>query len=341
MLPRSTDTTVRQQEVEILEDPSTLQKSRGHQPDAMEIVRGLQARIEVKKEVMEEEQHEHARRRAQLQSVVEAKIQEAAELRGRLNAIALAFECTLCLEMLGAGSVSFGCGHTYCNRRTCGSRLVDTCPECRLPVASRVQLFGALPDVGRHLEQEPAAPNVGQVQRLASENAKASPEEIRKRSEAEKVVWQREKKEMQRQVNRLQEEVLAAANTKASLEEMRKRSEADKEEREERQQQVNRLREANASLEEMRVQQNDEINKLRNAEKMRAKQATQELDAERIGKEDVLQQHVAQQTKKRVSGGSSSKEQKKRKKNAEPSAAALPNKKQKQNMPGKACDAFK
>jgi hypothetical protein len=263
-------------------------------------------------------------------------MKEAAELRGRLNAIALAFECTLCFEKLGAGSVSFDCGHTYCNRLTCGSRLVDTCPECRLPVASRVQLFGALPDVGGLLEQEPAAPDVEQVQRLASENAKASLEEIRKRSEAEKAVWQREKKEMQRQVNRLQEELLTAANAKASLEEIRRRNEEDKavwqREREEMQQQANRLREANASLEEIRVQQNDQINKLLNAEKMSAKQATQELDAERIGKEDVLQQHVAQQTKQRVSGGS--KEQ-----NAEPSAAAPPNKKQKQNMPGKACDA--
>jgi hypothetical protein len=336
MLLRGTDTTLRQQEVEILEGPSTLHNTRGHQPDAMEIVRGLLARIEVKKEVMEEDQHEHARRHAQLQSVVEAKMKEAAELRGRLDDIALAFECTLCLEKLGAGSVSFSCGHTYCNRLTCGSRLVDTCPECRLPVASRVQLFGALPDVGGLLEQEPAAPDVEQVQRLASENAKASLEEIRKRSEAEKAVWQREKKEMQRQVNRLQEEVLAAANARASLEENRKRSEEDKavwqREREEMQQQVNRLREATASLEEIRVQQNDQINKLRNAEKMSAKQMAQELDAERIGKEDVLQQHVAQQTKKRVSGGS--KEQ-----TAEPSAAAPPNKKQKQNMPGKACDA--
>jgi hypothetical protein len=119
----------------------------------MQIVRDLQARIEVKKEVMEEEQNEHARRRAQLQSVVEAKMKEATELRGRLNDIALAFECTLCFEKLGAGSVSFGCGHTYCNRATCVSRSVDTCPECRLPVASRVQLFGALPDVGVLLEQ--------------------------------------------------------------------------------------------------------------------------------------------------------------------------------------------
>ena len=130
--------------------------------------------------------------------------------------------------------------------------------------------------------------------------------------------------------------MLAAANAKASLEEIRKRSEEDKavwqREREEMQQQVNRLREANASLEEIRVQQNEQINKLLNTGKMSAKQATQELDAERIGKEDVLQQHVAQQTKKRVSGGS-------KQQNAEPSAAAPPNKKQKQNMPGKACDA--
>ena len=77
-----------------------------------------------------------------------------------------------------------------------------------------------------------------QVQRLESENAKASLEEIRKRSEQDKTVWQREKKEMQQQVNRLQEEVLAAANAKASME-------------------------------EIRVQQNDHINKLLNSEKMR------------------------------------------------------------------------
>ena len=74
--------------------------------------------------------------------------------------------------------------------------MVDACPECRLPVASRVQLFGALPDVGGLLEQEPAAPGAEQVQRLASENAKPSLEEIRKRSEGDKAVWQREREEM-------------------------------------------------------------------------------------------------------------------------------------------------
>jgi hypothetical protein len=310
-------------------------------------VRGLQARIEVKKEVMEEEQQGHTRRHAKLQSVVEAKIQESAELRGRLNDIALAFECTLCFEKLGAGSVSFGCGHTYCNRATCASRLVDTCPECRLPVASRVQLFGALPDVGGLPEQEPEAPDVEQVQRLASEQAKASPEEIRKRSEEDQAVWQREKKEMQQQVNRLQEDVLAAAYVNASLEEIRKRSEEDKavwkRERKEMQWQVRRLQEevlaaANANgskslLEWIRVQSNDHINKLLNSEKMKTKQMTLELDAERLGKKDALQQHVTEQTKKRLSGGD--KEQ-----NAVPLPAALPpNKKQKQNVPGKACDA--
>ena len=105
ILPRGTDTTVSQQEVEILEEPSTIQKPRDHQLDVMEIVRDLQSRIEVKKEVMEEEQHKHARCHAQLQSVVEAKIQEGAGLRGRLNDNALTFECTLCFEKLGAGSV--------------------------------------------------------------------------------------------------------------------------------------------------------------------------------------------------------------------------------------------
>jgi predicted nuclease with TOPRIM domain len=252
MLLKGADTIVRQQAVEMIEgSPSTLQKTCGHQLHAMESVRDLQARIEVKKEAMEEEQHELARRHAQLQSVVEAKMEEATELRGRLNHIVLAFECTLCFERLVKGSVLFGCAHTYCNRPTCGSCLVDTCPDCRLPVASRVQLFRALPDVGELLEKEPTAPNAEQVQRLASENAKASLEEIRKRSEKDKAAWQREREEMQQQVNRLREELLAAAN-------------------------------ANASLEEIRVQQNDQINKLLTSEKMRTKQVTPELHAERL-----------------------------------------------------------
>jgi hypothetical protein len=249
--------------VEILEGPSTLEKTRGNQPGAMEIVRDLQACIEVKEEVMEEEQHEHVRRHAQIQCVVEAKIQEAAELRGRLNDIALAFECMLCFEKLGTGSVSY-----------------------RLPVASRVQLFGSLTDVGGLLEQEPAAPDVEQSQRLASENTKDSLEEIHKRSEEDKSVWQCEKKEMQQQLNRLQEEVLTTENAKASLEEIRKRSEEDKavwqREKKEIHQQVNRMQQLNS-------------------EKMRRKKVTPELDAERLGKKDTLQQHVADQTKKRLS----------------------------------------
>jgi len=45
--------TVRHQEVEILvEDLSTLQKVRRQPPDAMQMVRDLQARMEVQKEVM-------------------------------------------------------------------------------------------------------------------------------------------------------------------------------------------------------------------------------------------------------------------------------------------------
>ena len=81
--------------------------------------------------------------------------------------------------------------------------MVDTCPECRLPVASRVQLFGALPDVGCQLQ--PAAPDAEQVQRLASENSKTSLEEIHKGSKKDKTVWQREREEMKQQVNRLQD----------------------------------------------------------------------------------------------------------------------------------------
>jgi hypothetical protein len=71
-------------------------------------------------------------------------------------------------------------------------------------------------------------------------------EEMGKRRD-DKEIWQREKEEMQRQVNRLRAEVLAAENDKASLEEMNYRSEEYKgvwqSEREEMKQQVNRLRE--------------------------------------------------------------------------------------------------
>ena len=85
-----------------------------------------------------------------------------------------------------------------------------------------------------------------------------------------------------------------------------------------------------SSLEDIHVQQNDHINKLLNAETMKIKQVTPELDAERLGNKDALQRHVAEQTKKRLSDGN--KEQ-----NAVPlPSAPPPNKKQKQNMPGKA-----
>ena len=61
--------TVRHQKVEILEGPSgdssTVQKARGQKQNA--VVRDLRSRIEVKKEVMEEE----PRRHAQIQSVVD------------------------------------------------------------------------------------------------------------------------------------------------------------------------------------------------------------------------------------------------------------------------------
>ena len=162
------------------------------------IVRELHARIEVKKEIMEEEQFEHARRHAQLQSVVEAKVKEAAELRGRLNDIALALECGCCFEKLAAGSVSFGCGHTYCNSPTCASRLVDTCPECRLPVTARVLLFGALPDVGGLLEQEPAVYDVEQVERDAEKNTESALEDCRKILQSMfRIATQGEKKKIQ------------------------------------------------------------------------------------------------------------------------------------------------
>jgi hypothetical protein len=276
--------------VEILEgrsgDSSTAQKARGQKQDAMQMVRDLQARIEVKKEVMEEEQQrvQHARRHAQ----------EATELRGRLNDIVLAFECTLCFETLGAGSVSFGCGHTYCNRPTCASRLVDSCPECSCPVTARVQLFGALPDVGGLLEAAAVREEV-----LATASANATMEDICKEHKEDKAtlqrerkdmqrqvhrlreevlaaandrtVWQREREEMQGQVNRLREEVLATANANATMGNICKEHEEDKaalqRERKEVQRQVNRLREEVLERDALQGQRNICINRLRELER--------------------------------------------------------------------------
>ena len=133
----------------------------------------------------------------QLQFVVKAKIQEASQLRGRLSDIAPNAPSALKF------SVEEVC-RVVTPTATCRSRLLDTCTECR----SRSHL--------------PAAPDVEQVQRLASGNANASLVEIRTGSEEEIAVWQREKeKAMQRQVNRLQEEVLTAASADASLEDVR------------------------------------------------------------------------------------------------------------------------
>ncbi len=121
----------------------------------------------------------------------------------------------------------------------------------RLPVTARVQLFGSLPDVGGILKQEPAFPDVEQVQLLTAEKAKASLEEICKRSDLDEAFWQREREEIQGEVNRcvsrLRMEVLAAENAKTSLEEMLKRNEKDKAvwqyERESIHRQISRLQE--------------------------------------------------------------------------------------------------
>jgi hypothetical protein len=80
-----------------------------------------------------------------------------------------------------------------------------------------------------------------------------------KRSEEDKTVWQREREEIQGQVNRLRVEVLAAENDNATLGDICKEHEEDKAGQREREaMQVNRLREellaaanAKASLDEM------------------------------------------------------------------------------------------
>jgi hypothetical protein len=78
--------------------------------------------------------------------------------------------------------------------------------------------------------QEQISPWYGERGKTDNRNAKASLGEIRgifKRSEEEKTIWQREKKEMLRQVSRFQEEVLTRVNDKTSLEEILKRSEGE------------------------------------------------------------------------------------------------------------------
>ena len=63
---------------------------------------------------------------------------------------------------------------------------------------------------------------------LAAENDNATLGDFCKEHEEDKTALQRKREEMQRQVNRLRDELLAAANDKAPLEEMRKSSEEDR-----------------------------------------------------------------------------------------------------------------
>ena len=80
-----------------------------------------------------------------------------------------------------------------------------------------VALQSPTPRLEDHIERK--TPKLSDSTKTVVRTLNASLEEIRKRSEEETTVWQREKKEMQK-VNRLQEEVLAAANANASLEEI-------------------------------------------------------------------------------------------------------------------------
>ena len=93
--------------------------------------------VEVKKEAAAQEE----RQASALRSVVDAKVREA------LEQVAEAMECACCLETLGARSVAFTCGHTYCNRASCASAQATKCPECQQAVTARVTLFGALANV--------------------------------------------------------------------------------------------------------------------------------------------------------------------------------------------------
>ncbi len=110
-------------------------------------MRDLQARIEVKNEVM------------QLQFVVEAKIQEAVQLRGCLNDIAPNARSALKF------SVEEVCrSATVTPTATCRSRLVGHLYRVQAPGRFSSP---ALRDIARRRKQEPAAPDVEQVQRLA------------------------------------------------------------------------------------------------------------------------------------------------------------------------------
>jgi len=93
-------------------------------------------------EVKKEHEQEGERRQSATRSAVEAKVKE------KLAEVARTFECVCCFETLGEGSVAFSpCGHTYCNRPRCASAQAVECPECRMPVEGRVELFGSLRDV--------------------------------------------------------------------------------------------------------------------------------------------------------------------------------------------------
>ena len=119
-----------------------LERMRQDKAASAGVIGALQGRLVKVKQECEEKRVHHE---SELRASVDAASKEARS--SALDQVAEALGCAVCFEPLAPGAVAFQCGHTYCNRQSCGSSTVTTCPECRQTVTSRLRLFGALVNV--------------------------------------------------------------------------------------------------------------------------------------------------------------------------------------------------
>jgi len=161
-------------------------------------------RVEVKEELFDDVLQQHVSHHSQEKSVTEAVLKEAQAPRDKMDSFAEALECAVCYDVLGEETVSFTCGHLYCNRKACGSRDVEICPECRAPVVSRTKLCGGVARLKQLLDCKVVTTDVQSVQHKAGTWAKQSFEQIHQRRDQEKTggVKEREREQEERRGKR-------------------------------------------------------------------------------------------------------------------------------------------
>ena len=160
-------------------------------------------------------------------------LKEAQAPRDKMDSCAEALECAVCYDVLGEETVSFTCGHLYYNRKACGSRDVEICPECRAPLVSRTKLFGGVARLKQRLGCKVVTTDVQSVQRKAGTWTIQSFEQINQRRDQEKAerVKEREREQEERRGER-ERATKHARELQHRLSEVEREREAAKESRE-------------------------------------------------------------------------------------------------------------